>query len=282
MLDGSSHSVREGARRQVGPEEAKALRHVFDQEPELYDRARPGYPPEVFAELAELAELKPGSRVLELGCGTGQATKPLAERGYRIGALDLGAGVAALARSKLAAFPALEVVQAAFEEWPLPEEPFDAVVAATSFHWIDPAVRVTKVADALRPGGALAVISTHHIAGGDAQFFEDVQRCYERWMPGTPTGFSLPSSAEVPCDSGELDRAARFESSVLRRHEWELTYSTSAYLDLLKSYSGHRALELPARTRLLDCIAELITSAYNGEVTKRYLTELRVARLAYR
>ena len=273
-------SLHEGARRRVTPEEARALRQTFDEAPGLYDHARPGYPPEVFAQLAALADLKRGSRVLELGCGTGQATIPLAEWGYRIVALDLGAGVAALARSKLAAFPSVEVVAAAFEEWPLPAEPFDAVVAATSFHWIDPAVRVTKTADALRPGGALAVISTHHIAGGDSRFFEDVQRCYERWMPVTPTGFGLPSAAEIPSDSEELDRSDRFTSTVLRRHEWQLTYSTSEYLDLLQSYSGHRALELPPRARLLDCIAELITGAYEGKVTKRYLTELRVARRA--
>jgi SAM-dependent methyltransferase len=273
-------SVHEGARRRVTPEDAKVLRHVFDEEPELYDRARPGYPSQVFSELAELVGLKRGSRVLELGCGTGQATLPLAERGYRIVALDLGEHVAALASRKLAAFPSVEVVAAAFEEWALPDEPFDAVVAATSFHWIDPARRVAKAADALRPGGALAVISTHHIAGGDAQFFEDVQRCYERWMPGTRAGSGLPSAAEIPSDSEELNRSDRFAPAVLRRHEWELTYSTSEYLDLLQSYSGHRALEPRGRTRLLACIAELITRTYGGEVTKRYLTELRVARLA--
>lgn len=188
-------------------DDTNALRKTFDEVPELYDRTRPGYPPEVFADLAALADLKRGSRVLELGCGTGQATIPLAERGYRIVALDRGEGMAALSRSNLAAYPSVEVIQAAFEEWRLPNERFDAVIAATSFHWIDPVVRVTKTADALRPDGALAVISTHHVAGGDTQFFEDVQRCYERWMPGTPTGFSLPSAAEIPSGSEELDRS---------------------------------------------------------------------------
>lgn len=63
---------------------------------------------------------------------------------------------------------------------PLPTEPFDVVFAATSFHWIDRDVRVTKSADALRPDDGLAVVSTHHVAAGDEQFFVDVQRCYER------------------------------------------------------------------------------------------------------
>jgi len=126
--------------------------------------------------------------VLEIGCGTGQATVPLAERGYRIVAVELGTDMAAVARRNLAAFDAVEVVTAAFEEWPLPGEPFDVVFSATAFHWIDPAVRVSKSADALRPGGLLATVATHHIAGGtwNEAFFADIQRCYERFDPSTP------------------------------------------------------------------------------------------------
>src|ERR687885_2663713 len=147
------------------------LREVFDEAAELYDRARPGYPAALFSELAELACIGPGCRVLEIGCGTGQATVPLAERGCEIVCVELGASLAAVARRKLARFPSVRVEVTAFEAWPLPAEPFDTVCAATAFHWIDPAVRVTKAARALRRGGALAPIATHHIAGGDAAFF---------------------------------------------------------------------------------------------------------------
>jgi SAM-dependent methyltransferase len=129
----------------------------------------------VFEDLTTLARLRPGSRVLELGCGTGQATVPLATRGFEVLAVELGAGLADVARRKLAAFPAVEIINAAFEEWSLPLAPFDAVVAATSFHWLDAEVRLAKVADALRPGGALALIATHHVAGGDGPFFAEVQ-----------------------------------------------------------------------------------------------------------
>ena len=142
------------------------LRESFDEAPELYDRVRPGYPDDLFADLAELAGLQHGCRVLELGCGTGQATAPLARRGYEVTALELGPRLAQVARRKLATFPSVCVVNAAFEKWPLPAEPFDLVVAATSFHWLDPAVRIAKPASALRPGGALAVISTHHVSDG--------------------------------------------------------------------------------------------------------------------
>jgi SAM-dependent methyltransferase len=216
--------------------------------------------------------------VLELGPGTGQATVPLARRGFAVVAVELSGGLADLARRRLAAFPAVEVVNAAFEDWPLPEAPFDAVVAATAFHWIDPAVRVAKAADALRPGGALAVIATHHVAGGTEDFFADVQRCYERWMPGTPAGLRAQAPGDVPPgDRVELEASGRFARVLTRRYERDLSYTTREYLDVLMTYSGHRALERDARERLLACIADLIDTRFGGRVAKRYLTELTVA-----
>jgi SAM-dependent methyltransferase len=255
-----------------------ALRDTFDEAPELYDRVRPGYPEELFDDLARLVGLPTGSRILELGCGTGQATVSLARRGYEVVAVELGAGLADVARRKLAPFPGVRVVTAAFEAWPLPAEAFDAVLAATSFHWIDPAVRVTKSAEALRPGGALAVVSTHHVAGGDEQFFAAAQRCYERWDPGTPPGgVRLPAAADVPSQSEELGAAGRWHRVVIRRYERELGYSAREYQDLLLSYSGHRAMEPDARRQLLSCIVRLIDEHHGGRIAKRYLNELAVA-----
>jgi SAM-dependent methyltransferase len=253
-------------------------RTTFEEAPELYDRVRPGYPEALFDDLARLAGLRTGSRVLELGCGTGQATVPLAQRGYEVVAVELGAGLAGVARRKLAPFPTVTVVNAAFEAWELPPAPFDVVLAATSFHWIDPAVRVRKSADALRPGGALAVVSTHHVAGGDEQFFADAQRCYVRWDPETPPGgVPSPAASEVPFERDELDASGCFRDVVFRRYEHEQPYSTAEYRDLLLSYSGHRAMAPDAQRGLLGCITRLIDEGYGGRIAKRYMNQLAVA-----
>jgi SAM-dependent methyltransferase len=255
------------------------LRETFDEDAELYDRARPSYPAALFVDLAALSEVGPGCRVLEIGCGTGQATTPLAERGWEITCVELGANMAAVAKRKLAGFPAVQIVVSAFEVWPLPVEPFDIVFAATAFHWLDPAIRVGKAADALRLGGTLATVSTHHIAGGDTEFFAEVQLCYERWDPiNTPVGLRLQPATAIPNDSAELDRSGRFGPATFRRYEWDLAYSTSAYIETLLTYSGHRALAPEARANLLACIAQLIDTRYGGQITKRYMTELRAAR----
>jgi SAM-dependent methyltransferase len=264
------------------PEETRRVRlsRTFDEDAELYDRARPGYPPELFDDLTEVAGVGPGCRVLEVGAGTGKATLPLAERGCRITAVERGAAMAAVARRNLAGFETVEIVAADFETWPLPQEPFDAVVAATAFHWIDPAVRMTKAADALRPGGALAVIATQHVAGGSDQFFAEVQDCYERFDPATPPGLRPPAATDVDTSdhAEEAARSGRFGPVVFRRYERDLTYTTAEYLEVLRTYSGHRALPPEAREGLLECVAGLIDRRYGGRVTKRYLTELRVSR----
>jgi SAM-dependent methyltransferase len=255
------------------------LRETFNEDAERYDRARPRYPVRMFDDLAA-AGVAPGARVLEIGCGTGQATVALAERGYRIVAVELGPDMAAVARRNLAAFDSVEVVTAAFEEWPLPGEPFDVVFSATAFHWVDPAVRVAKSADALRPGGVLATVATHHIAGGTwtEAFFAEIQRLYQRFDPSTPPGLRLQTARDIVEDDRELTSSGRFGPASFHRYEWELPYSTADYLDLLLTYSGHRALPDARQSVLLDAIARLIDGDHGGRVVKRYLTELRIAR----
>ncbi|MGQ4355480.1 class I SAM-dependent methyltransferase [Streptomyces drozdowiczii] len=270
------------APRDDTPEDSRRerLRRTFDEDAELYDRARPGYPAALYDDLAELAGARPGSRVLEVGCGTGQATVPLARRGCRITAVEAGPSMAAVARRNLAGAPSVEVVTAEFESWPLPAEPYDTVLAVTSFHWIDPAVRVPRAADALRSGGALAVVRTQHVAGGTEEFFVEVQRCYERFDPDTKPGTRPPATAEVgnADHAEEVGRSGRFGPTVFRRYEQDLTYTAAEYLDVLRTYSGHRALPDAARRGLLDSVAELIDGRYGGRVTKRCLVELGVSR----
>jgi 16S rRNA A1518/A1519 N6-dimethyltransferase RsmA/KsgA/DIM1 with predicted DNA glycosylase/AP lyase activity len=85
----------------------------------LYDEVRPGYPEHLFDDLASLSGTGPGAKVLEIGCGTGQATLPLAPRGYRVLCVELGANLAAIAQAKLADHPDSRVLTSSFEEWPL-------------------------------------------------------------------------------------------------------------------------------------------------------------------
>ncbi|WP_043665842.1 class I SAM-dependent methyltransferase [Streptomyces xylophagus] len=253
------------------------LRDTFDQVAERYDRARPRYPRPLVEELARTAGLGPHSRVLEIAPGTGQLTVPLAEFGCRLTAVELGPALAAVARRNLSAFPRVDVEVADFELWELPAEPFDLVVIATAYHWFDPGKFVAKAAAALRPGGHLAVVTTHHVAGGTQDFFDRMQRCYERWEPTTVPGFRSPTEDESATDTGEFERSAHFEDVTVRRGAQEITYTTDEYIDVVLTYSNHLALDEPSRQGLLACLRELLETRHGGRVTKRYFHELITA-----
>lgn len=254
----------------------EGLRGIFDEDAELYDRARPGYPVDLIRELAQFARVGQGARVIEIGPGTGQATVALAALGASVTAVELGAALAGVLRRKLAA-ASVQVVVSAFEDWPLPDEPVDALLAFTAWHWLHPAVRTAKAAAALRPGGTLATVTTVHVAGGTDDFFVRVQDCYERWDPATPPGLRLLAADDIPPAVDEVDQSELFEPAIRRRFQQDIAYSTRGYLDLLATYSGHQALAPDRRAGLFACVGDLIDRGYDGMIMKRYLYELRLA-----
>jgi SAM-dependent methyltransferase len=256
--------------------DSRRLRRIFDTVAERYDAVRPGYPPDMIADLVAVAEIDDSCHVLEIGCGTGQLTVPLADSGAWVTAVELGPNLAAIARRNLAGRPRVAVVIGDVEEMPPPAQQYDVVVAATAFHWLDEATRVDRCARLLRPGGWLAVVDTEHVAAGTVEFFHRAQACYETWDPATPPGLRLLPVDEIARTRPELERAAVFGPVELRRYTWEATYTTAQYRELLLTYSGHLALPPDRRDGLLTCLSDLADREFDGQVTKGYLTELRM------
>jgi SAM-dependent methyltransferase len=137
---------------------ARRYGRVFDEIAAEYDRHRPAYPAELIDQACRVAGIGSGDRVLEVGCGTGQLTRSLVGRGLRVTALEPGANLIALARQNLAGAGAVEFVNAQLEDARLPSERFRAVFSASAFHWADPEVSWQRAADALVPGGTLALV----------------------------------------------------------------------------------------------------------------------------
>jgi SAM-dependent methyltransferase len=266
----------------VSKTQQELLRTTFDQVPELYDHARPTYPPEVFADLSALAELPAKARLVEIGCGTGQATLPLAERGFAIACVELGGQLAAFAQRKLAGFPSVQVINANFEDWQPLHAQFDAVVAFTAFHWIDTDLRYTKAADLLRERGKLAIVSTQHVLPLDGDpFFLEVQEDYDAVVPDDPktkADADGPPHPDAVADlAEEIAASGRFRNIGTRRYLWDVTYTGDAYIAVLNTYSNHRAFTDEIRERLFSRIHQRIKTRPDGKVRKTYLATLNVA-----
>jgi ubiquinone/menaquinone biosynthesis C-methylase UbiE len=139
---------------------ASARHHgkAFDEVAAEYDRNRPTYPDELVDHACELAGVRSGDPVLEIGCGSGQLTRSLLARGLHVTALEPGARLLSLARQTVAGGAQIEFVGAGFEDAQLARQSFGAVFSASAFHWLDPAVSWEKAARLLAPGGSLALI----------------------------------------------------------------------------------------------------------------------------
>jgi SAM-dependent methyltransferase len=263
-------------------EERDRLRTTFDEAASLYDEVRPGYPEDLFDDIVSLSGIPAGGRILEIGCGTGQATVPFARRGYRILCIELGENMAAVARRNLEGYPNAEVRTGAFEDTSSEEGAFDLAISATAFHWLDPAVAYPKTASALRVGGSLALFWNVHVHSDASEgFFEAAQRIYEREAPeivGPEDYKGLPRPHEVPDRTEEIQNTGFFGSILTRHYRWDETYDAEGYLRVLNTYSGHRSLDDDTRERLFSGIADLIDNGFDGRIVKGYLTTLYVAR----
>jgi SAM-dependent methyltransferase len=260
--------------------ERERLRQTFNQAAGSYDRARPDYPEAMFDDLVALTGLAEGDRLLEVGCGTGKATRQLARRGFRITCVELGPELASAARRNLADYP-VEVVEARFEDWHPPGPVLGAalVYAATAWHWIDPAVRYQRAWRALRPGGHLAFWKADHVfpVGGDP-FFGEIQEVYDEIGEGLPPGAGQPRPGELPDDRAGIEASGLFEVVAVRQYDWERIYRAEEYIELLGTFSGHIAMAGWQRERLFGEIRRRLARRPDGAVRRHWGAVLHVAR----
>ena len=246
----------------------RSLRAIFDQDAELYDELRPGYPERLIENILSISDISSDGRILEIGCGTGQATIPFAERGYSILCLEIGRNLAALAAEKLSLYPNVEIQNTSFEDWPPLSNCFDLVISATSFHWIPPEIAYSKTADILKDTGHLAIFSNLHPTPY-AGFFEVVQDVYKKIVPEWEDPRKEPSFEEkVKLEEQNIDSTGLFEKALVKRYHWTKEYDTEQYLRLINTYSGHRSLDEERRSQLFRAIGELIDNEYGGLITR--------------
>jgi SAM-dependent methyltransferase len=137
---------------------ARSYGKVFDEIAVEYDRNRPTYPDALVDQACEVAGIGDGDRVLEIGCGTGQLTRSLLARGLCVTALEPGDELIGMAGENLKDTGEVELIHARLEDARLARESYEAVFSASAIHWVDPDVSWRKIADALAPGGTLALI----------------------------------------------------------------------------------------------------------------------------
>lgn len=257
---------------------AARRKQSFDEVADAYDAYRPSPPAEVVHQVVAAARVQPGSRVLEIACGTGQLSVPLAARGVDLIAVELGPHLAAHAERNLRTYTNARVVVSSFEDWALPSEPFDAVVCANAFHWLDADRRYAKSAAALRTGGHLTVLAVNHVRGGTLGFFEATQPVYAQWGLGGDPSFQLPAVDSLPANFPEFEQRAEFDAVERTRFEIPTRHTTETYVGWLRTDSLVNTLNETARSGFLNHIAHLIDTKYDGTVVRNFVYDVIAAR----
>ena len=254
---------------------ARQRSRLFDEHAEAYDLFRPAYPDAVIDEL--LGPVPAGLDVLDVGCGTGIASRQIARRGAKVLGVELAPRMAEIARGH-----GVEVEIAAFEAWDAAGRTFDRVTSAQAWHWLDLPMATTRAATVLRPSGKLCLIWN---AGSQPDDLADaLEEVYTRVVPPGGhrlfRGYAADRSSDVRTGlDAEIDAIAAvpdFGAATQKWFPWRRAYRRDEWLDQLVSRSDHAALEPAVRGRLFEAIGAAIDD-HGGSFVMNFETVLITA-----
>lgn len=251
------------------------LRFKFNEVAAEYDKWRPTYVSQLYADIMDFTKINQTSRVLEIGIGTGQATLPFLETNCHLTAVELGGELAAYSRKKFADYQNFEVKNMAFEAYECPDNTFDLIYAATAFHWIPEETGYPKVYRLLKPGGAFARFRNYPYKDKENEpLHVAIQKVYSKYMPHT----DLTEHNETKCiEIADTARKYGFIDVNFKLYQRTRTFDTESYVSLLSTYSDHRALKEEQWILLANEIKEAI-NRFGGTINVYDTIDLHLAR----
>ena len=238
-----------------------------------YERFRPDYPTEVVDRVIAYTG-RPVRRALEIGAGTGKATRTFAERGIDVTATDPDAAMLDELRRHVPA--SVTTVLAAFEDLPL-DATFDLVFAAASLHWTEPEQRWPRVAAMLQPGGTFASFGGQaHLADPEVEAAVRTARSAYVVDDGVPSPDGTPEDSDLQWPGTELEHSALFTDVRQSMLERRFALSAQDYVGHLSTISAYLQLPAGVREQALREIGEVLPARVDvtADIT------LHLARLA--
>ncbi|MBG0562588.1 class I SAM-dependent methyltransferase [Actinoplanes aureus] len=255
------------------PHEQRRIAESFGADAERYDRTRPAYPTELIARIVAAA---PGPEVADVGCGTGTAARQFQAAGCRVLGVEPDERMARFARDR-----GLPVETATFEDWDPAGRRFDAVVAGTAWHWVDPVAGAAKAARILRPGGLLAAF--WHVPEPPAAATEALGAAVRRMLPDSPFDLT-PRPGRTALDGYQLllDKAADgirrtggFTEPEQWQLRWERRYTRAEWLDQLPTSGILTRLPPRQLAGILDAVGAALEDSFVVSYTTVAVTATR-------
>lgn len=229
---------------------------TFERISSLYDRARISYPTQLIGDIVAYSGIKPIGKILDVGCGTGQATLLFAQGGYRIIGLDVGQEMVDIAKEKCSSFPKVSFKVGTFEDLKFPEASLDIIVSGMAWHWINPNGREEKAHRLLKSGGTLALFWSYQ-RKEESYFVKAVGNILDKYG-GTdrgPAGSKVRQISDALYD--QLRNSPSFTSVEMREYTEDFEFSKERYLDLVVSYGWVQVLSEEKRRDMTTDLQKL-------------------------
>jgi SAM-dependent methyltransferase len=243
-----------------------------------YEQVRPHYPQKVISRVIELAQISPGADILEIGCGPGTATISFAELGFSMLCIEPNPDFYRLVQKNCNNYAQVEIINTFWEEWEPKEKRFDAVLAATSIHWIDPEIAYPKIAKVLRDRGSL-ILLWNVPAISSIELHQVLQPVYELYAPSLGKYKSIESHQDDFRAIGQLALdLGKFQDLVFEWIVSEVSYSIDKYLKLLSTFSPYIELDELTRKSLFTALKKAIQDNFGERISFSYMCAFHVAR----
>ncbi|MDZ8262578.1 class I SAM-dependent methyltransferase [Nostoc sp. ChiQUE01b] len=252
-------------------------KHWYSSAAEAYNQARPRYPQDLIRQVVELAQLSTNSKILEVGCGPGTATVGIAQLGCPIICLEPNPDFFRLAQQNCQPYSNVEIENTSFEEWKLKPLEFDAVVAASSFHWISPEVGYPKAANALKQNGYLILLwnkelqPSYEVYQSLSQVYQLHTPSLDRYEDQKTQEYILRQLGNMAIDSGQ------FKDLISGQVISEITYTIDEYLTLLNTYSPYIKLDPETKESLFLGLRRCIEDDFGGSLQLSYISAFHIA-----
>lgn len=248
---------------------------------EAYNKTRPRYPQELIKRVLELSKLPSDATIFEIGCGPGTATVEFAQKGLKMVCVEPSQEACQIARQNCRQYPNVEIINTTFEEWESENKKFDAVLAATSFHWVKAEIGCSKTATILKDNSSF-ILLWNTPPQPSYEVYQMLEEIYKQKAPSL-TGYAGYEDFKTHQENlkklgQKVIESGLFKNLVSENMECELTYSVDDYLKLLSTLSPYIMLESQQRFSLFESLREIFLNNCGENLKLSHISAFQIAK----
>lgn len=255
-------------------------KYLFDEVVLNYEKRRPNYGSQLFEDVIKYSNLTSDKSIIEIGCGTGQATEPFLKTKCKVTAVELGQNLSSYTAKKFSNYTNIKIIQSAFEDYKCDDNKFDMLYSATAFHWIPDEIGYKKAFRILKNDGTIALFwnkpSTNNM---DDPLHKKINSIYNEFLP--QWNHKTSDNDNESKYSGTMNQLNYygFTDIKLKLYHNIRKLNGVEYVELLNTYSDHRALDKSIQVPFFDAIKKAIEE-FGDELIINDTVELYLGRKA--